>query len=111
MTLPEVFEGVEKIIHKLGRWKPNDLAFILSLAWDEQLEDRSVLVLIAAFQKHDLASRQWPCSDEPWFRVELRFTGVTNLHLNGVGPGRLQVTGFDIADISESAWEGVRFRV
>jgi hypothetical protein len=44
------------------------------------------------------------------FRVQLRFTGVINFELRQFG-GYTQILGFDVLDVSDRQWDGIKFEV
>lgn len=43
--------------------------------------------------------------------MHLRFDGVSALRIAGVGGALIQITGFDVTDISDRQWEGKHWEI
>ena len=43
--------------------------------------------------------------------LRIRFTGVIGLSVKELGGGTIQITGFDVADMTDSQWEDVYWEV
>ncbi len=102
-------KGIEKIESAMGEWVPSNLAVI------EGVELRSMqcglttnLLIEALFQSR---RDSWPDFDKEMFRVEITFTNVRGLCLNGFGGGSVQVMGFDIRFIGDRGLEGINYEI
>lgn len=97
--------GISQVVEALGRWSPNDLAYIekFTLAGCP-----SSLELVAWFQRR---GSPWPDLAQPMSRVVLHFDGVVALRIDHFGGGRTQIMGFQILDVSDRHHEGIRFEV
>lgn len=108
----ETVKNTELVSQRLGRWYPGDLAFIEALEYRCSRDDEpSELRVTAKFQRRDIVKDGWPADSEPFLKVTILFRGVANLQLKAFGWTAKQISGFDIIDISDRAWEGMRFSV
>ena len=93
----------------MGRWAPNELAFIERLEFGRGSESEATVKLVGLFQRRDVGG--WPAIDKPMHRVTLLFDGVQRLELEGFGSLPVQVMGFDIRSVADRGWEGVNFEI
>lgn len=100
------------VVESLGRWNPGDLAYIDSLDYLSASDDTpSKLRIVARFQRRDTAKLGWPSDIAPFAKVSIEFEGVSKFQIKNLGPHSKQITGFDIQDVSDRGWEGIRFSV
>jgi hypothetical protein len=104
--------NVAMVVTYVGRWNPGDLAFIETIEYQcgSDNSDASVL-LVGIMQRRDEATSGWPSTVLPSFRVAMLFDGVRELELKRFGKAPTQVMGFDIIDVSDRGWDGIRFLV
>ncbi len=95
----------------MGRWAPNELAFIERLEFGPGLnsDESASLLIVGLFQGRDVVG--WPAIDEPMYRVTLLFDGVQGLALKEFGSAHVQIMGFDVRSISDRGWDGINFEV
>jgi len=104
--------GTELVLSVVGRWNPGDLAFVERLEYTAQMDEQeAAVVLVAILQRRDSVRNGWPSEQGPKFRVKMRFLGVQQFHIREFGGPPTQIMGFDILDVSERGWEGIRFSV
>jgi hypothetical protein len=104
-------EGTAAVEAAVGRWSPWDLARVVALSLStDPVEDWTVLVLDALWQRRDMGGAGWPDPRGRWFRVSLEFAGVRNLRLRCEGLP-LSIMGFEIHDVSSRGASEVRFQV
>ena len=109
--LAREIEGTSKAQAIMGRWAPNELAFIqrLDLGPGLSSDASAALRIVALFQRHGVAG--WPSVDEPMYRVTLLFDGVQGLVLKDFGSADVQIMGFDIRSLADRGWEGLSFEI
>ncbi|HVM76524.1 MAG TPA: hypothetical protein VMT75_12825 [Candidatus Saccharimonadales bacterium] len=104
--------NIELVLRTLGRWNPGDLAFVESICYESGSDQwGSKLLIVALFQKRDIAKGGWPSSSAPCARVSIEFRDVSNFHVAGLSRTPKQIMGFDIEDVSERGMEGISFIV
>jgi hypothetical protein len=102
--------GEKTVVDVVGRWNPSDIAFVNILTLDVTDDGAAHLQLTARLQpryKH----LSWPSNDREWFIIKLEFSAVRDFCVRGMGPGALQVMGFEIEDVAGRGLEGVRYRI
>ena len=104
--------NVESLVNVVGRWQPADVAYIRSLYYQaQQTGNPAELQLECILERRDTAKQGWPSQSNRRFKADFRFTGVTDLSIKEFGCGDTQIMGFDVVDLSERGWEGVRYEV
>lgn len=108
----QTITNAQLIQERLGRWSPSDLAFVDEVNWQCSNDERpSTLRIIARFQRRDVVKGGWPNPRSSFLRVSLMFTGIVNFRMTPLGNSAMQVTGFDIKDVSAQCLEGIRYSV
>jgi hypothetical protein len=103
------FEVVQSV---LGRWHPEDLVFIERLEYFADCsKEHAKLKIVALFQRQDIVRKKPVLRDEGFCRVHLLCGGIRKFCLKDFGYIPTQIVGFDIVDISDRGWEGVKFKV
>lgn len=102
-------EGTERVVSALGRWAPNDLAYVERLFFSLDQEGTASVEMVALFQRRDIDS--WPDAKRGMHRVEMLFERVNGLQLKQFGGGCVQIMGFDICCIADRGWEDAFFEV
>jgi hypothetical protein len=102
---PEVVE------REVGRWLPTDVAFIRRFDFENCSSGRFDLVLLVLVQPRPPLSVGWPDPCGSFWEVEIAFQEVRDLSFTIHGPWDVQCPGFDIEDISDRQWEGVKLLV
>ncbi|WP_460185706.1 hypothetical protein [Thermopirellula anaerolimosa] len=88
------------------------MAFIRSLKYEGKgLGKGAELRLECILERRDIARHGWPSETNPRFKVDLRFADVSDLSIKQFGDGDTQITGFDIADLSDRGWDRVKYEV
>jgi hypothetical protein len=103
--------GAEIVEGAVGRWLPSDVAFIRRFCFENCSASGFDLVLLVLVQPRPPLSVGWPDPAGPFWEVEIAFEGVRDLSFTIRGPWDVQCPGFDIEDISDRQWEGVRLLV
>ena len=94
----------------LGRWNPNDIAFITQISFVVKEDmSSSTVTMVCLANRIDLSYAGWPDRNGAWCKIELLFTGVYRLTIKDFGPSYSQISGFDIINIKERNWEGVQY--
>ena len=100
----------ESVAHYLGRWNPSDLAFIDAFECRRAHGDEaSQLRIMAKFQRRNNRDKVWPNDCAPYVKVTILFFGVINLSLKEFGPLPMQISGFDIIDVSSRGMENIQY--
>ena len=101
-------EGVAEISEILGRWYPEDLAYIESVNLKlSKCGYHSDVEIIALFQ---LRGNHWPRSQEKFYRVNMFFGEVQGVELKH-GGGCSQILGFEINSIRDRGLENINYEV
>ena len=101
-------EIAERVV---GRWKPTDVAFIRRVEFENCTSQSFDLALTVLLQPRPPLSVGWPDPSGPFWEVEIAFQGVRDLRFTIHGPWDVQCPGFDIEDISDRQWEGIKLLV
>ena len=102
--------GIEAFQAAVGRWSPEDLAFIEQVSIVREAERSQITVkMIALFQSRVLVEGGWPDPTSPFHRAVMEFSGARSVKI--CFPESGQVMGFTIDDISDRNLEGLRYRV
>src|SRR5688500_8651646 len=102
-------ENAGAVAAHLGRWSPTDLAFVEEITFATPLDEESSLRITSLFQRREM-ERAWPDMGGAFLRVRLAFGGVRDFTVTGLS-GPVQIAGFDITDIRDLGWEGIRWQV
>lgn len=97
--------GLDKLTRIYADWKPSDLALVKSLRWSA-----SNLEVIFLSQERR-GALTWPDISGKFIEISITFVNVSNFKLSFPGSTLHQISGFDILDISDSAWEDVNFQI
>lgn len=92
----------------IGRWDPNDLAYVERIELQNRQDNTTTLVMDALFQRR---GSNWPDLEKKIFRVTITFGDVSNLQLKDFGGGLVQIMGFDIHFIGDRGWEGMNYEI
>lgn len=107
----EIVSGTELVIGQVGRWQPQDVAFIRRVSfenWDGVTFDVAMLLLL---QPRPAVSAGWPDPDGKFWDIDIAFKHVRNLSFTICGPWDIQTPGFALDDIRDRQWEGVKLLV
>ncbi len=103
--------GAEIVEAAVGRWLPTDVAFIRQFKFENCTASGFDLILLVLVQPRPPQSAGWPDPVGPFWEVEVAFERVGNLNFTIHGPWDVQCPGFDIEDISDRQWEGIKLLV
>lgn len=106
-----VVENIELVESAVGRWEPADVAFIRRFEFENCTPLGFDVVLLVLIQPRPPLSAGWPDPGGPFWEAEIAFRGVRDLEFTLRGPWDVQCPGFDIQDITDRQWEGVRLLV
>lgn len=104
-------KNAEMVEQAVGRWRPTDIAFIRRLHFENCTSDTFDVVLVVLMQPRPPLSAGWPDQGGPFWETEIVFRAVRDLAFTVHGPWDVQCPGFDIEDITDRQWEGVRLLV
>ncbi len=103
--------GIEKIYEIYPKWKPSDLAFITGLHYFCDSEGCWCLLLTGLFKEKSDYKPINHSTKENFFKIQIQFSGIHTLNLEGVMFNPISISGFDILDISDRGWEKVHFSI
>src|SRR5438270_185479 len=101
----------EVVERERGRRAPADVAFIRRFVFEHCSLRGFDLILLVLVQPRPPLSVSWPDPCGPFWEVEIVVQEVRDLSFTIHGPWDVQCPGFDIEDISDRQWEGVRLLV
>jgi hypothetical protein len=98
-------KNLEVLNGAVGKWNISDLAFIRELQF---IGDTLIMTFLAQQRQPD---KDWPDLEKQFHKITVKFERVRNLNLNFQDTSNMQVTGFDIVDISDNGWEDINFQI
>lgn len=106
--MDRIIKGIQQVELAIGRWDPNDLAFIERIELKNHQDNTTTIAIDGLFQRR---GKSWPDFEKEIYRVTMVFENVSNLKLNDFGGGLVQIMGFDIHFIGDRGWEGINYEV
>lgn len=103
--------NIEIIKEKMGFFQASALAYIVSLKYQSENDNNSSEIIIDGLMQMRNTTHAWPMDEKSWFLVSIKFIGINNFKINGLGSTPKQVMGFDIVDISDRGWENINFQI
>jgi hypothetical protein len=107
--MPKIF-GTERVCEAIGRWSPSDLAFITEFHYSQELDGKWSILITCLFQNSENHT-SWPSVDDDFCHVQIHFSRVSNFNIKNVTSNPIQITGFDIIDISIDGCENTNFSI
>lgn len=103
--------NIEIIKEKMGFFQASALAYIVSLKYQSENDNNSSEIIIDGLMQMRNTTHAWPMDEKSWFLISIKFIGINNFKINGLGSTPKQVMGFDIVDISDRGWENINFQI
>jgi|WetSurMetagenome_2_1015567.scaffolds.fasta_scaffold627420_1 hypothetical protein len=109
-------KNIELVIKAVGNWNPLDIAYIKEVHFigDNELANGAIiseLALGVLLQPRNDLAKGWPNLSSDFWEVDILFQGVTQLHLEQWGNGKIQVMGFNIEDHTDSQLENLKIKI
>jgi hypothetical protein len=106
--MDRTIKGIQKVESVIGRWDPNDLAFVERIELQNRQDNTTTLIMDSFFQRR---GTNWPDLEKEIYRVTIIFNDVSNLRLKDFGGGLVQIMGFDVHFIGDRGWEGIHYEI